>query len=109
MLKNNRGQVMLLAVSLIGFSVLAATAIAGYLSLQKIRMTTNIIDSTKAIYAADSGIECELYNKNKAGGEDCQNFSFDDGKTKVKTIVDANSIKSIGSSNKSNRAFFVSF
>ncbi|MEK7549076.1 MAG: hypothetical protein AAB496_01120 [Patescibacteria group bacterium] len=114
------GQVMLLAVGLIGASILTATTIAGYLMLQRIKMASNFIDSTKAVFAADSGIECELYKYNfsdptKPKNIDCAALSFGDGKTSVKTsiITDASStpqyIKSIGTSNKSNRAFMMNF
>ncbi len=112
------GQVMLLAVGLIGASILTATTIAGYLMLQRIRMASNFIDSTKAVFAADAGIECELYKYNfidptKPKNIDCAALSFEDGRTTIKTIVvlDASStpqyIKSIGISNKSNRAFMM--
>ena len=65
-IKNNQdlpaqaGQVMLLAVLIIGTSMLAMTSISGYLILQRIRSSSNIVDSTKAIFAADTGIEWEF-------------------------------------------------
>lgn len=57
----NKGQVMLLTVLILSGTVLAATTIAGLLTLFQIRQSSNISNSTAAIYAADSGIEYELY------------------------------------------------
>ena len=110
---------MLLAVGLIGASILTATTIAGYLMLQRIRTASNFVDSTKAIFAADAGIECELYKYNfsdpaRPKNINCATLSFEDKKTSIKTSVvkDASStpqyIKSIGTSNKSSRAFMMS-
>ena len=114
------GQVMLLAVGLIGASILTATTIAGYLMLQRIKMASNFIDSAKAVFAADAGIECELYKYNFSDPTDpqnidCEALSFEDGKTSIRTsiVTDASStpqyVKSIGTSNKSKRAFMMNF
>ncbi len=106
---------MLLAVLLIGTSVLVITSIAGYFMLQRIRMSSNFVDSTKAIFAADAGIECEFYNYFKGANIICNDLIFTDSNTKTQTfiVVDASgapqSIKSIGVSNKSNRAFVSEF
>ncbi len=111
----NKGQAMLLAVLLIGTSVLVITSLAGYMMLQRIRMGFNFVDSTKAIFAADAGIECEYYNQFKGAGVDCNNLSFSDSLTKVQTSIVASAsgtpqyIKSIGTSNKLNRAFVSEF
>lgn len=58
---NNKGQVMLLTVLIISGTVLGATTIAGLLTLNQIRQTTNVINSTQALYAADAGLEWHLY------------------------------------------------
>lgn len=106
---------MLLSVMLIGTSVLTITSLAGYLMLQRIKMGNQFIDSTKAIFAADAGIECEYYNYFKNGGIVCGNLSFSDPATKVQTSVVLNAsgtpqyIRSTGSSNKFKRAFLVEF
>src|SRR3990170_7933931 len=104
------GQVMLLAVGLIGASILTATTIAGYLILQRIKMASNFIDSAKAVFAADARIECELYKYNFSDPTDpknidCEALSFEDRKTSIRTsiVTDASStpqyVKSIGTSN----------
>ncbi|MBI5306632.1 hypothetical protein HZB04_03565 [Candidatus Wolfebacteria bacterium] len=114
--KNNRGQIMLLAVSMIGFAILTSTSIVGYIFLQKIRMATIVVDATKAIYAADAGVECEIYNIKNGGDKKICNssnnggsLSFDDQKVKVTTTKNSNPIRSIGVSNNTNRAFSVSW
>lgn len=111
----NSGQAMLLSVLLIGTSVLVITSLAGYLVLQRIRMGYQFVDSTKAIFAADAGIECEFYNNLKGASIDCDSLSFSDSLTKTQTTILTNesgapqSIKSIGVSNKANRAFLAEF
>ena len=114
--KNNQGQAMLLAVLIIGTSILVMTSISGYLMLQRIRSSSNIIDSTKAIFAADTGIEWELFKKNKCTEESINplcnkkpsltnNSSFNTFLSNISTSTQL--IKSIGTSVKSNRALKV--
>jgi len=57
-----RGQVMVLTVLAIGGAILGASIIAGLLTVYQIRQTTDFANSGKAIYAADAGLEFELYN-----------------------------------------------
>ncbi|MDP3999740.1 MAG: hypothetical protein Q8P76_04110 [bacterium] len=61
-MRNERGQVMLLTVLLLSGTILSATTIAGLLMLYQIRQATDIANSTKAIYAADTGIERRVYD-----------------------------------------------
>ena len=113
----SKGQTMLLAVMLIGASAMVFASISGYMMVAKIRASSDITDATKAIAAADAGVECELYNVLGSGGLICNDaLQFDDNKTSVETVVGdsdddgANDyIKSIGTANKSKRAFMVSF
>lgn len=111
----NKGQAMLLSVLLIGTSVLVITSLAGYLILQRIRMGYQFVDSTRALFAADAGIECEFYNNLKGGDIDCDSLSFSDPLIRTQTTIITNesgvsqSIKSIGISNKVNRAFLAEF
>lgn len=58
---NNRGQVMLLTVLILSGTLLGATTIAGLLMLYQIRQSADIANSTRAIYAADSGLEKRIY------------------------------------------------
>lgn len=53
---------MILAVLALGGALLGATTIAGFLMLYQIRATTDVENSAKAIFAADSGVEWELFN-----------------------------------------------
>ncbi len=53
---------MLIAVLSLGGAILAATTVAGFLTLYQIRATTDTQNSAKAIFAADAGIEWALFN-----------------------------------------------
>ena len=52
---------MILTVLALGGTVLGATTIAGLLMLYQIRQTSDLANSGKAIYGAESGIELGLY------------------------------------------------
>ena len=52
---------MLLAVLVISGTILGATTIAGLLMLNQIRQAANIGLSLQAIFAADTGVEWELF------------------------------------------------
>ncbi|KKS25693.1 MAG: hypothetical protein UU85_C0001G0123 [Candidatus Wolfebacteria bacterium GW2011_GWA2_42_10] len=111
----NKGQAMLLAVLLIGSGILTMTAVSGYLTLQRVRMSSDTVNSTKAVFAADAGIECELFNYFKRASVNCGKLFFEDNKVSIKTsiVVDASStpryIKSIGSASRAYRAFMMGF
>lgn len=60
-MKKANGQVMLLTVLVLSGTILGTTTIAGLLTLYQIRQSTEIINSGKAIFAADAGLECEFY------------------------------------------------
>lgn len=118
--RSTTGQVMLLSVLMIGSSILVFSSIAGYMMLERFRTSSNAVDSTKAIFAADSGIECELYKYNFSDPQnsrqiDCESLKFNDNKTSILTDVvgDASGtplyVKSIGTSVKSKRAFMLYF
>jgi uncharacterized protein (UPF0333 family) len=117
---NQKGQVMLLSVLLIGGSILIFSTIAGYSMLLRIRASSFSADSAKAVFAADAGIECELYRFNFADPKNpksvnCNNLKFEDDRTSVETsiVYDASGvplyIKSIGSAGDSKRAFIMKF
>ncbi len=56
---------MLLVVIILSGTILAATAIAGLLTLQGLRQAANAGESVRALYAADTGIEWGLYRNFK--------------------------------------------
>jgi hypothetical protein len=53
---------MLIAILSLGGAMLAATTIAGLLILYQLRATTNSVNSSESIFAADTGIEWSLYD-----------------------------------------------
>lgn len=113
-LRRESGQVMLVTVLALSGTILGATTIAGLLMLYQIRQSTDMVNSAKAIYAADAGIEYELYRFFKDDEYDDINplsngASFE---TKVVEKISADGvtiesivIKSTGKSNKIARAF----
>ena len=56
-----KGQVMLLTVVILTSTILATTAIAGFLTLLQLKQAGGASDSMRAIFAADTGLEWELY------------------------------------------------
>jgi hypothetical protein len=56
-----RGQAMILTVLALGGMMLGATTIAGLLLTYQIRQATDLAASSRAIYAADAGLELALY------------------------------------------------
>lgn len=63
-----RGQVLLLAVLALGGTMIVVTAIAGFIMLFQIRQVGEVENSARAIFAADAGVECGLYNTRFPGG-----------------------------------------
>jgi hypothetical protein len=120
---------MILTVLALGGAVLGATTIAGLLMLYQIRETTDLANSAKAIYAADSGIEWSLFNwfcGPSGNGRICQSLplfvngaklavSCYDGSGNPLSPCDSTSnaasvtFKAKGTSGNSNRAFGLSF
>ncbi len=110
------GQAMLIVVLILGATMLGVTTVVGYISLQKIKNVANITDSTKAIYAADSGVEWCFYNKFSSNGTStfsCDGSSPTTGTSSLSLSNGASvsvsnvgqEIKSIGTVNNSYRAF----
>ena len=56
-----KAQILLNSVLVIGALILMSTALAGIVIRYQIRSATDIAGSTKAIFAADTGVEWELY------------------------------------------------
>ena len=66
-----RGQIMLLTVLALSGTILGATTIAGLLMVYQIRQSNDIVNSTKAIFAADAGLEWRLYKFFKFDSQTC--------------------------------------
>jgi len=56
----NQGQIMLISLMVLG-GVLAIGLGVAVTLLNEVRLARQSLDSAKAIYAADAGVECELY------------------------------------------------
>lgn len=53
---------MILTVLVLSSVVLSLSAIGGYLMLIRLRISSDIGNTMRAIYVADAGLECEAYN-----------------------------------------------
>ena len=113
---------MLLAVLMLGATMLGATTIAGLLMAYQIRQTTNFADSAKSIFAADSGTEWALYNYFQQSGQAptplpvlsnaaSTSVTCYDGTGAVSSCTASSSVYGIavGTSGGTRRAFFVDF
>lgn len=102
---------MLVTVLILSGTILGATAIAGLLMLYQIRQTTNVADSAKAIFAADSGLECQFYRRFKdADSTDyCSSMVLNNEASFSTNLPDADTIQSLGESGQVARAFEATF
>ena len=105
-LSTHKGQVMLLTVLILGSVILSASTIAGYLMTLKIRASSDIANSAKAIFAADAGVEWELYKQFKNSDYPKPLFS---NNADFISSNDGQNIKSIGQTSNSFRAFEIEF
>lgn len=105
------GQAMLITVLILSGTMLAATTVAGLLMTYQIRQATNITDSTKAIFAADAGIEWALYRSFKNANYPMPTFGNGASVTLVFTPPTGfpTSVKSTGNAGKVARAFELTF
>ena len=119
-LKSQRGQVMLLTTLILSGTILAASTLAGLLMVYQIRQSSDATQSAKAIYAADAGIEYELfkiYRKNDdnfpdACAEEVPTLGSSNAEVGSETRLETNAggnqdlvIVSTGVSNNRARAF----
>lgn len=110
-IKNNRenGIALLLTVIILSVVALVAVLIANIVIVQ-LRLARDIGDSQTAIYAADSGVEWQLYQTRK--GVSVTSPVMSNGAT-IETIVTGVTpnftIKSLGSYQSVKRQFDVSF
>ena len=111
-----RGQVMLMTVLIITGTILGSTTIAGLLMIFQIRQASDIVNTTKAIFAADNGLEWRLnkfYKDNQAclncdTGVDCPQRDLTNNSTfETECVLNANTvtIRSVGASGNASRAF----
>lgn len=112
-----RGQVMILTILALGGTILAGTTVAGLLIVYQVRQTTDFANSSKAIFAADTGIEWGLYQFFK-GASQPPSFS---NRASVRVVCADNNgevpctdqnmrtIRSVGKAGNVSRAFEQSF
>lgn len=102
---------MLITVMMLSAAILASTSLAGLLILYQLRQATDATASTKAIFAADAGLERALYNESKLIGTP-EYESYDppmsktlDNDATYTVTKDGSVIKSIGQYGRAARAF----
>lgn len=108
---------MLITTIVLGSTIFGATAIAGLLMSYQIRQTGDFASSARAVSAADSGIEWALYqwarNVNLApliftNGAAVSVTCFDASQNTVACASGAaKTVKSVGTSGNTSRAFQV--
>lgn len=95
---------MIMTIMVVVGALVGASAIAGSLMVRQIRQSTQGIDSTKAIFASESGIELELYHRYKDPSYPSSSVVLTDSSSTFETVVTATSIKSVGRSKFASRA-----
>jgi len=110
--KKEKGQAMMLTVLVISGTTLGATTIAGLLMLYQLRQATSVTYSSQALFAADAGLEWELFKLfNPDAAADHQAPEMTNGSTFESAIVEGENIlvKSVGCAGQKNvcRAFQV--
>ena len=109
------GQVLILTTLTIGGVLLGATTIAGLLMVHQIRQTTDLANSGKAIFAADTGLEWGLYqffnpsaSRSAPVMQNGATFITTCSPVALCTDIGTTVIKSIGRSANAGRAFELS-
>lgn len=102
---------MLLATVVISATLLAATTLAGLLMVNQIRQSANAEQSARAIFAADAGLEHQLYQFYKEA-PDCSIAPPDfSNNSEVDTKMEREGsdvvIKSVGTSGRASRSFLL--
>ena len=115
-INQENGVVLILTVIIISAVMLIASMIANIVVTQ-MQLVEDIGSSVSAIYAADSGVECQLYNIRQGRSVDCNSTDIPGGNivmfngAKIKTLRIDNSpsyiIKSLGSFRSVKRQFQV--
>ncbi len=117
--RSRRGQAMLMTIVALGGSILGATTIAGLLMVYQIRQASDLNDSTRAIFAADTGLEWGIYQYLNPGQGSAPILA--NGAAFTLTCYDANqaavactdekvkNIRSVGKSGQVSRAFELNF
>lgn len=110
-IKNNKeaGVTLLFTVVILAFVLLIAVLVVDIVMVQ-LKLSGDINDSLVAIYAADSGIEWQLYQIRK--GQSVTSPTFVNGATVSTTVTGGApnfTIKSLGSFKEVKRQFEVSF
>ena len=105
-IQNQKGQVLLVTVLILMSTFTLAITIGGMV-LYELKSMNATGESVKALYAAEAGIECRLYMTNKAGSCDASG-TLENGTEYISTDY-VTYIRSIGTSNKVNRALEITF
>lgn len=108
---NQKGIALLLTVVIMSVVMLIAVLISNIVITQ-LKLTGDINDSTAAIYAADAGVECQLYNIRHSASLNCNQLIMTNNATitTTKTGTSPNfTIKSLGSFRTVKRQFQVDF
>lgn len=99
-----KGQVILITMMMLGAAILGVVAAVSLVVRFQMRQATDILESTKAIFAADAGLEWELYRYFQGS---IKNPNMTNGATYQTRRQGNQVITSIGTSGRSARALEV--
>jgi len=110
-IKNEERGVALIFAMVITSLILSISFALSAIFIPKLKISTDVKDSTSALYAADSGLEWCLYVSRKAPGDQPSDPVFASGASVTIEPADCSSspIKATGKFNKTYRALEVSF
>lgn len=112
---------MILTVLVLSSTVLSLSAIGGYLMLVRLRVSSDVTSTTKAIYIADAGLECAAYKHFTGAAIACDSAPYNEfSYTGAAPVSGASyetedvsgppsSIRSTGNFRNSNRSFRLDF
>lgn len=114
---------MILTVLVLSSVVLSISAIGSYLMLIRLRVSSDVGNTMRALYIADAGLECESYNHFRNGDvagycADASRNTFLSGAVSdpasfyYETVFEAavpSHINSVGTSRTANRSFRFDF
>ena len=110
---------MVLTVMILSAAVLSATAIVGLLMIYEIRNAVDVVNSAKALAAADAGIQCALMKRKEVqefstsprdcGESDPIQLTSSGARYSIQEIMDddgvAIGVRSTGTSGRISRSF----
>ena len=111
-IKTEKGQIIFMVLVIIA-AVLSTGLLLGVISIQKLHSMSEMGESVKAYYAAESGAECQLYKNFKDSHQDCDSNIHMTNETsyQIEEITQATStlVRVVGKSKTAQRAIEIRY